>query len=81
MMMVFLFLVCRAAAVFVDVVLFDSLFDALLGGSVAFFDLVEVGFKFVVLGIVDPMLCVKSQWQKFKRVLTQRLVIPPHIHE
>ena len=45
----------------VNVVLFDRLFDVLLGGPVPLFDLVEVVLELAVLWVVHSMLRVESQ--------------------
>ena len=45
----------------VNVVLFDRLFDVLLGGPVPLLDLVEVVLELAVLWVVHAMLRVESQ--------------------
>ena len=45
----------------VNVVLFDRLFDVLLGGPVPLLDLVEVVLELAVLWVVHSMLRVESQ--------------------
>ena len=45
----------------VNVVLFDRLFDVLLGGPVPLLDLVEVVLELAVLWVVHSMLRVDSQ--------------------
>ena len=69
------------SSVLVVVILLDCLFYLLIRAFDPILYPIIVVYKLVVVGVVDTMLGMESQWQHFESVLAKGLVVFTHVYK